>query len=156
MSGGMMSVVVAANNQLVLGHVHVWSFRCTCLRFFKCGDMPWRSLEHNDLLLSDLLSQLSGLLSQCRFLTCWLSGGQGTCRKSQLPPTRQPRHLRQPRGTHSTAVRDSLQVLRDSLQVLWHNVCLSAVVHMSWLSRGGGDLSGVLCVMSLMFHRLSS
>ena len=32
MSGGVLSELVAANNQLVLWHVHVWSFRCTCLR----------------------------------------------------------------------------------------------------------------------------
>ena len=76
MSGGMVSVLVATNSQLVLWLVHVWSFRCTCLRFFKCGDRLRRS--HG---LGGLFFNLS---FQCQFLGCFLSGEESACRMLQL------------------------------------------------------------------------
>ena len=105
MSGGMMSVVVAANNQLVLGHVHVWSFRCTCLRFFKCGDRLRRS--HG---LGGLFFNLS---FQCQFLGCFLSGEESACHMFQLSciPTFMPLPL------HRLV----------PFQVLWRYVWSSAV-----------------------------
>ena len=72
MGGGMLSKLVATSNQLVLGHVHVWPFRCACLRSLKFGDRPLRNRELGDLLFFNLSFQ-------CQFLGCFLSGEQGTC-----------------------------------------------------------------------------
>ena len=99
MGGGMLSTLVATSNQLVLGHVHVWSFRCACLRSLKFGDRLLRNRELCDLLFFNLSFQ-------CQFLGCFLSGGQGTCRKSWLHciPIPMPLHLRQLRPATSSFV----------------------------------------------------
>ena len=88
MSGGMLRKLVAANNQLVLWHVHVWSFQCACLRSFKFGDRPRRSHELGGLFFN--------LSFQCQFLGCFLSGEESACHMFQLSciPTLMPPHLR--------------------------------------------------------------
>ena len=68
MGGGTLSGLVGASNQFV--HVHVWSFQSVCvINSSMCGGLPLCDLR----LFDDLL--LSGLPSQCFFLTCFLSGG---------------------------------------------------------------------------------
>ena len=109
--GGTLGGLVGASSLCV--HVHAQPLRRAWPHCPMCGDRSWRGLGHIDLLPP-------GLPPQCRPIACCPSGGQGTCRKPQLPctPAHMPPHLRRP------TLPQALWLPR----ALWLSVWLGAVV----------------------------